>query len=109
MMTWAVWFENANRTVAKTVIVPNKVEVSTVFLGLDHNFREAAALGCEQPIPILFESLVFGGDSDGHMDRYHTWDEAEAGHLAMVADIKSRMRGTNVTPFPLLRKKTGKR
>jgi hypothetical protein len=46
--------------------------VSTVFLGLDHSFGGKKHL--------WFETMVFGGPLDGEMDRYETWEEAEAGH-----------------------------
>lgn len=52
------------------------IVVSTVFLGIDHNFFAGP--------PILFETMVFGGPCDGDMERYTTWDEAETGHAAMV-------------------------
>jgi hypothetical protein len=79
-LTWARWFEGAgeDRFVAKTAGA--EVTVSTVFLGLDHRFSSDGP-------PILFETLVFGGPHDGTMDRYSTWDEAERGHVAMLARI----------------------
>ena len=76
---WAIWFETANRTVARTKIGP--AEVSTVFLGLDHNFTD------EGP-PVLFETMVFGGSQDQQQERYCTWEEAEAGHAKMVKRVK---------------------
>lgn len=60
------------------------VEVSTIFLGMDHRH-----LG-EGP-PILFETMVFGGARDGDQRRYCTWDEAEAGHAAKVAEVRRSM------------------
>jgi hypothetical protein len=54
--------------------------VSTVFLGIDHSFMR-------QGPPVLFETMVFGGDLDQELERYYTWAEAEAGHAAMVARI----------------------
>ncbi len=56
------------------------VWVSTVFLGIDHAFTDKVP-------PILFETLVFGGDLGGEIERYATWEEAEAGHNAMVARV----------------------
>lgn len=73
---WGEWFETADRKVARTVL-PNDVEVSTVFLGLDHNFSGG--------VPILFETMIFGGEHDGYQERYATWEEAEAGHKQAVA------------------------
>jgi len=75
--------ETANRHVAKTRV--GSLEVSTVFLGIDHNF-----LG--QGKPLLFETMIFGGDDSIASDfcnRYSTWVEAEEGHKAaiLVAEI----------------------
>lgn len=78
VLEWAGWFETAERTVAKTHL-PN-VEVSTIFLGLDHSFGGLP--------PILFETMIFGGEHDQYQDRYATWEEAEAGHLRAVALVK---------------------
>lgn len=77
LMDWARWQETADRRVAKTDI--GEITISTVFLGLDHNF----GLGP----PILFETMIFGGSLDQEMDRYCTWEEAEAGHEAMVQRV----------------------
>ncbi len=76
LFAWAKWFETAEWHVAETRISP-AVRVSTIFLGLDHNFGRGA--------PLLFESMVFGGPLDGESDRYATWDEAADGHAALVA------------------------
>lgn len=62
--------------VALTPIAP-KVEVSTVFLGLDHNWGIGP--------PLLFETMIFGGVHDEYQERYSIWDEAEAGHARAVA------------------------
>jgi hypothetical protein len=80
LMEWARWFEGnrEDRIVARTQI--GKVLISTVFLGLDHNFGEDGP-------PLLFETLVFGGDLDGERERYSTWAQAEAGHEQMVAKV----------------------
>lgn len=77
---WAQWFETADRVVAKTIL--NNVTISTVFLGLDHSWGTG--------LPVLFETLVFGGEMDGEMNRYSTWDEAVAGHNRMVNIVKGK-------------------
>ncbi len=46
--------------------------VSTVFLGLDHAFGGGP--------PMLFETMIFGGDHDEYCERYATVEEARAGH-----------------------------
>lgn len=75
---WASAFNDMDaRRVARTG-VGDSVAVSTVFLGMDHGFREDG-------LPLLFETMVFGGPMDGDEDRYATWSEAEAGHARKVA------------------------
>lgn len=77
---WSAWFGKGNRRVARDKI--GNTEVSTVFLGLDHAFGG--------PVPLLFETMVFGGPLDGEENRYSTWDEAVAGHETMVEKVKAR-------------------
>ena len=94
MMTWAQWFEDADRHVAETFT--ELYRVSTVFLGLDHNFREDGPA-------ILFETMAFErephlmkmfgslreihAEHEGECHRYATWDDADAGHNATVRRI----------------------
>jgi hypothetical protein len=80
--TWALWNDTNDRRVARDEIGP--YVVSTVFLGLDHSF------GGEGP-PVLYETMVFGRDPymnrdflERDMARYHTREEALAGHQQMV-------------------------
>lgn len=54
--------------------------VSTVFLGVDHNFYGEGA-------PLLFETMVFGGEQDGYQMRWSTYDEAVAGHKVITASV----------------------
>ena len=83
VLEWARWFETADRHVAKLQL-PDGVEVSTVFLGLDHNFAGGT--------PILFETMVFGGTSNGYQERYATWEEAEIGHARIVKELESGLQ-----------------
>ena len=71
---WARWFESADRRVAKTTL--QDCEISTVFLGLDHQWRDGP--------PLLFETMIFGGESDREHWQYPTWDDAMAGHRRIV-------------------------
>lgn len=79
LMKWAAWLEDADRSVGKTEISKD-VSVSTVFLGLDHQFGEGP--------PLIFETMVFGGPLDQYEERYSTWEEAEAGHKRWVEKAK---------------------
>ena len=83
---WGEWFNNADRRVAGDRIAG--IFVSTVFLGLNHNFS------CEGD-PLLFETMLFTeADSDLNLAdierrRYSTWDEAEAGHQETIERLQS--------------------
>lgn len=77
---WAQAMAGVDRTVKKTLL-PNKVMVSTVFLGLDHNWNGGP--------PILFETMVFGGPHNEYQERYATWDQAEKDHDRVVEALKA--------------------
>ena len=85
LMEWAKWYETANRHVAKTQISED-VTVSTVFLALNHSFSDGE--------PVLFETMVFGGEYDEEIERYSTWEQAEKGHQKWVDKIKSKGKVT---------------
>jgi hypothetical protein len=57
-----------------------QVEVSTVFLGMDHDWTRKGP-------PILYETMVFGGVYTGLQLRYSTRAEALAGHAKIVAEV----------------------
>lgn len=83
LLEWVQSFENIDgRRVRRTQLGPN-ITVSTVFLGLDHNWRR------EGP-PILFETMAFLDEKEAGCWRCSTWDEAEAQHEQAVEDIKKR-------------------
>jgi hypothetical protein len=81
LITWARWFEYANRHVGYTQIT-SECLVSTVFLGLDHRFSGNGP-------PLLFETIIFGGPLDQAQNRYSSWDDAEAGHKAAVRKARA--------------------
>lgn len=80
VLVWAQWFETADRRVADDRI--GDAHISTVFLGLDHNFGISSE-------PLLFETMVFGGSSDGTCRRYATKAEAVRGHHECVKEARS--------------------
>lgn len=79
---WAHFFENvALRKVANDTLFDSRV--STVFLGLDHNFAEGGA-------PVLWETMVFGGPLDQEQDRCAGGrEQAEAMHAAMCRRVQA--------------------
>jgi hypothetical protein len=114
LIEWATWFDTADRRVFKTLV--GEYEVSTVFLGLDHNFHRL--LTGEDSPPILFETMIFPAARNTHsrkgktltewleqgkrdeegldrelldfQDRYPDWGEAEAGHDVAVMMVEER-------------------
>ena len=79
-LTWAKWFEKIeNRIVEHTEF--NGYLISTVFLGLNHQYGNGP--------PFVFETMIFDQDSDRpamdhYMDRYTTWVQACEGHWNAV-------------------------
>jgi hypothetical protein len=84
VLAWAQWFECSltERVVGQIEI--KGWEVSTVFLGVDHN------LGNPTAPRQLFETMIFpaGTVNDVYCARYATWRDAEAGHAAVVAAVE---------------------
>ena len=78
-LKWAEWFENReNRIVRQDE--ENGVRVSTVFLGIDHNWSG------EGP-PVLFETMVFGGPTNEDTYRCCTWDQAIEQHRKVALSV----------------------
>lgn len=65
-LTWARWFETAERHIGLTQ--RDEIRVSTVFLGLDHRFVGSR--------PILYETVIFGGEHDQYQSRCSTREQA---------------------------------
>lgn len=86
LLTWADWFEKSENCIVKQDYIQGgegTVTVSTVFLGIDHNFVD------EGP-PLLWETMVFGGKFDHYRDRCSgNKEQAEAMHDKMVAYVKN--------------------
>lgn len=53
-----------------------EVRVSTVHLVIDHSFGDGP--------PVIFETMIFGGEHDKEQWRYSTLDEAREGHQRAV-------------------------
>lgn len=79
MMAWARFFEDRDKCrVARDEI--DGVVISTVFLGLNHQWIDGP--------PLIFETMIFGGQHDDWMQRTSTWAEAEETHAFAVAMVK---------------------
>jgi hypothetical protein len=79
---YASWGEPAEKYVRKTMV--GKVEISTVWLGIDHAYSGGP--------PIIFETLVFGGKHADDGERYATEAEAIEGHDRWVREVQGWLR-----------------
>jgi hypothetical protein len=96
LLEWAEWMEVNSRRVANDEI--EGIRVSTVFLGLNHDFSGKGD-------PLLFETMVFLPDgSTGTMWRYFTWAEAEAGHKEILDSVKQQLANANTVTLETIRK-----
>jgi hypothetical protein len=86
---WREWcrlfaLPDVYRRVARTDF-PTGTVVSTVWIGLNHNYGDGP--------PLIFETMIFteaGGDDLGCW-RYATEAEAIEGHERVVAEVQARM------------------
>src|SRR5690606_14600642 len=58
-----------------------EVKISTVFLGI--NYRPF-----DEGLPLVFETMIFGGEFDQMQEHYATWGEAEAGHRYWAEKVR---------------------
>lgn len=77
---WARDFD-VDRKVKNTVL-PDGARISTIFLGLDHQF-------CGNGPPLIFETMVFGGPLDKCRKwRYSTEEDVLEGHFRIMEDYE---------------------
>jgi hypothetical protein len=77
IVDWGKWMGTADRHVAQDSI--GDVSISTVFLGIDHQYGTGE--------PMLFETMIFGGPQDQWCRRYSNWGDAEQGHKEITAKL----------------------
>lgn len=81
LLEWAQWFENFPDRHVGLNNLGDEVHISTVFLGLDYSFTSRRS-------PILFETMIFGGEHNEFQQRYHSWEEAEEAHEEIVLSVR---------------------
>ncbi len=95
MQEWATYMDNPARIVDQWKT--ESLLVSTVFLGMDHNWTNMMiAEGEKKQPPLIYETMIFvPGPADSkvksmHMAqwRYRTREAASEGHARIVAHIK---------------------
>jgi hypothetical protein len=82
MEEWCRYYSangDKNRIVAQTE--EGEILISTIFTGLNRNW-----LRPDEP-PVLFETMVFGGEFSEVTVRYSTYEEALQGHSIMVSAV----------------------
>lgn len=78
LLVWALWFEDRrNVIVCSDYLLDGSVHVSTVFLGLDYGFGK-------EHEPVLYETMIFGGDHGGYQVQYCTRRQARQGHKEAI-------------------------
>jgi hypothetical protein len=78
------------KTLIESPLTDQEIEVSTVFLFLNHGWRGGIQ---------LWESLVFGADGTpmaDYQERYSTYADAKAGHDRIVQTCRDMALGTQV-------------
>jgi hypothetical protein len=88
LFEWAMWFDttfevpfrDGGQRVARDDLAGG-VLVSTIFIGLDHNFL------FDGP-PILFETMILNSPDLDWQERHETLAEAEAGHARALEIAK---------------------
>lgn len=79
LFLWGSWFEDVRNRQVETTDLPDGRRVSTIFLGLDHNWYD-------DDLPVLFETMVFkDANYNGHyQQRYTSKHDALVGHATLV-------------------------
>lgn len=77
VLEWAREFEDFENRVVGKMDLPSGIHISTVWVGLDHQFGDGP--------PLIFETMVFSAAGEElDMERYSTLAKARAGHEALV-------------------------
>lgn len=72
IMEAADWMENNLERKAVKQENIGDIFISTVFLGSDHAWNS--------DVPVLWETMIFGGEHDQYQERYTSYEDALEGH-----------------------------
>ncbi len=74
-------YEDLDMKITKQTRVNDDIRVSTVFLCMDHApLFDDNGNPIEDGTPVLWETMIFGGEHDGYQERYTSHEDALAGH-----------------------------
>jgi hypothetical protein len=79
---WAKRYDIRTKHVALTAV--GGCCVSTIFMGVDHQYGAGP--------PLVFETQVFRGGDGCEQWRTETWDEAEKMHKTAVAQLRKEIK-----------------
>ena len=80
LLEWSRDFENTEGRIVRQETLPNGFWISTVWLGLDHDFTGKGP-------PLIFETMVRNlwlGEWEDYQERYSTENDAIIGHMEAV-------------------------
>ena len=81
---WFIWFRDIERRLVARDEIDGDVVVSTIFGGIDRSYGRASA-------PMVFETIVFGGEHDGWEEWSASWAEAELVHAEACAIVRGEL------------------
>ena len=78
----SLWMENNPEKKAVKQERIGKIFISTVFLGLDHAWNS--------DIPVLWETMIFGGEHNQYQERYTSYEDALEGHQTALNLVNNK-------------------
>lgn len=109
LFEWAEDMGRSDLRIVKQDILPNGFWVSTVWLGLDHNFFRTGP-------PLIFETMCENviGEWEDFQERYSTENDAIVGHLEALDQFRARwsveavphetLESRRTSPFAFMRR-----
>lgn len=84
------WSNDELRRIASTSFYKNgdEIHVSTIFIPLDHSSISGGD-------PVVFETMIFGGDNDGYQKRYSSLGAAQAGHNEACSMVEQEINNSS--------------
>lgn len=104
LFTWGRWMARDENIIVAQTALDEEVRVSTIFMGIDHNWSSDY-----ESLPILFETIAFGEERSAKLfgralsyretlvqRRYCTWQEAAEGHEQICAEIRAKLESARM-------------